>query len=219
MGVGPVALVASLIGLLSLAIRRPGEALLVASFPVAYLLFFLVTADLFFARFAIPLLPFIALLAGYGVVIVFQGVRRTTLRNASAVLAIALMVLPSLGLSARHDSLLRAEDTRLLLGRWVEANIPPGSKMAIEGYSFVDTRGRWLGPRKIPYQMEILPSLRTHPLDYYRREKFDYLIASSFAYGRYQLDPEARGDSLESYRRMEAELPLAAAFFPSSEGR
>ena len=169
-GLGPGVLAVSLLGLIALLFQRPRVCLLLLSFPASYLAFFLSRSDLFFARFAIPVLPFICILAAYGVLCLLRSIRPGTVKAVVFIVAALLLVFPPLLLDIRHNTLLRAEDTRLLLGRWVENNIPPGSKIAVEGYSYVDSQGRWLGPKKIPYDMTILSSLRHYTAEYYERE-------------------------------------------------
>ena len=218
-GTSPLMLAASAVGLALLAIADRRRLLLLVAFPLVYLAFFLLASDLFYARFAIPVIPFLALAAGYAAVRATAKVR-TGFRRYSAAAAIAgLLVLPPLAVDVKHDSLLRAEDTRLELGRWVEANLHPGGKMAVEGYSFVDFWGRRLAPKKIEYELQVLPSLRAHPLDYYRQEGFDYLVASSFVYGRYNLDPAAHAAEIQWYQELDRELPLVATFQPTADGR
>ena len=218
-GTSPWILGASILGLGLLALRRPGKALLVGCFPLAYLAFFLLGSSLFYARFALPVVPFVALLAGYAAVSLVDALHSWGWRWAVGGWAIALMVAPPLLVDAKHDSLLRAEDTRLQLARWVESNVPPGSKIAVEGYSLVDFWGRKVGFKKLEYSWQVNPSLRVNPLEYYRREKFDYLVASSFVYGRYHLDAQAHADAVHYYRQLEQEYPLVVAFHPTPDGR
>ena len=166
---GPAALVLAILGLATLARHRGRTALLLASFPTIYLAFFLAATDLFYARFALPAIPFLALLAGYGITEATSVIRPARLRAAATVALLLLLAAPSLVLDARHNTLLRTEDTRVVLGRWMEENVPPGSRLAVEGYSYLDTAGRPMGARKLPYDMEILPSLRIAPPGALRR--------------------------------------------------
>ena len=220
-GMGPAVLVACVVGLIVMAFRRHREGLLLASFPMVYLAFFLMGSNLFYARFAIPLLPFIAIFAGYGAVYAVQSARLVAPREAVAVLAVALiglMLVPSLVLDVRSDSLLKAEDTRVMLGRWVEENVPPGSKIALEGYTFLDSEGRQTGPMDIKYSLHVVPSLRTDPLDYFVQEKFDYLISSSFVYARYDLSPDAKASAIQYYQELNQRFPVVATFSPTADG-
>ena len=62
-------------------------------------------------------------------------------------------------------------------------------------------------------------SLRVNPLDYYRREKFDYLVASSYVYGRYHLDLQAHSDAVEYYQQLDRECPLVVVLLTHSRWR
>jgi len=218
-GMGGAVLVFSVAGIVLMGRRRPWEAVLVGSFPVAYLAFFLLGSSLFYARFAMPLLPFFALTAGYGAVELGERLARERWRAGVTALALALMIAQPFALDVKHDYLLRQEDTRLQLGRWVEENVPPGSKIAAEGYTFVDSQGQRTGPKKLDYSLELPSSLRSRPLDFYVREGFDYLISSSYVYGRYPLDPSAHKAAIEYYRELERRFPLVAEFSPTPDGR
>ncbi len=220
-GTSPAVLIACGLGLVVMARRRAKEAAVLVSFPLVYLAFFLAGSSLFYARFAIPLLPFVAMFAGYGVVYLAGAARAGLPGWGAGVLAaavIAVMALPSLVLDVRHDSLLRAEDTRMQLGRWIEENVPPGSKIALEGYTFLDSEGRQTGPRDIKYSLHVVPSLRVEPVDFYVQEKFDYLLVSSYVYARYLLSPESKATAIEAYQEIDRRFPLVATFSPTADG-
>ncbi len=218
-GTSPWMLAAFLLGLALLLIRQPGKALLVGSFPLAYLAFFLLGSSLFYARFALPVVPFVALLAAYAAVRIAQGVPLPGWRPIVAGAILILLAVPPLVVDLKHNSLLRTEDTRVQLARWMEDNVPPGSKLAIEGYSLVDFWGRRLGFKKLEYSWQVNSSLRARPLEDYRRDGIDYLVASSYVYGRYALDSQAHDEAIDYYRQLERELPLVAVLHPTTEGR
>ncbi|MHB1160127.1 MAG: glycosyltransferase family 39 protein [Chloroflexota bacterium] len=216
-GTSPILVALSALGLGLMAFRHPREALLVAAFPLAYLAFFLLGSSLFYARFAIPLIPFVALLAAHGIVALARPLPSPAWRRRAAVAVVLLLALQPLALDLKHNYLLGREDTRLQLGRWIEENVPPGSKLAAEGYSFVDSRGRRTGPKQLDYSLAQPSSLMADPLEHYSRG-FDYLIASSYVYGRYTLDPAAHRDAIEYYRLLDRSFPVVAQFFHTDEG-
>ena len=217
-GAGPVVLVAAVLGLAVALARISRPALLLAAFPAAYLAFFLLKSELFYARFALPLIPFVAILAAYGAVALARRLPSGAIWRMGAAVAVAALLVPSLVLSVKHDSLLGIEDTRLQLGRWIEENVPPGSRIAAEGYSYLDSRGHKTGPKKLDYALSMPSSLKGGTLNSYRQEGYDYLVASSFVYGRYQADPAVHDASIEFYRQLDRELPLAASFHPTHDG-
>ena len=218
-GTSPWILAASLLGLIILIYKRPQKGLLVGAFPFTYLAFFLFGSRLFFARFAIPVVPFVAILSGYALTSLVEAIPSLGWQWVGGFAAAALLVTPPLFVDAKHNVLLRTEDTRLQLARWVETNVPPGSKIAVEGYSLVDFWGRKLGFKKLEYSWDVSSSLRSKPLEYYRQEHFNYLVASSYVYGRYHLDVQAHAEAIDYYQQLERQLPLVIAFHPTAEGR
>lgn len=217
-GTSPILVPLSALGIGIMAIQHPRAAVVVGAFPLAYLAFFLFGSSLFYARFAIPLTPFVTLAAAYGIAALAHSLPSPVWRRWAAVAAVLLLSIQPLVLDLKHNYLLGREDTRLQLGRWIEENVPPGSKLAAEGYSFVDSRGRRTGPKQIEYSLAQPSSLRSDSLEHYSREGFDYLIASSYVYGRYNLDPVAHRGPIEYYQQLDQRFPVVAQFFPTDEG-
>ncbi len=77
-------------------------------------------------RFTMPLVPFLAILAGYGVVKLSAYVSGDY-RNAAI---IALMAFPLI-FAFRFGYLVLKNDSRIALRQWIEANIPEGSKIIV----------------------------------------------------------------------------------------
>jgi hypothetical protein len=121
-------------GLLLLARRRPRQALLLAAVPLAYLAVVLSKA-LFFARFALPLVPFACLFAAYALVWTWSRVRAPLPRRALASLLCLAALGPPALLGLRLDALASTSDTRLLARDWLLANLPLGAQVAVQRYS------------------------------------------------------------------------------------
>src|SRR5262249_58067173 len=90
--------------------------------------------------YAIPLLPCLAILAAValvrGVGWLSERVRLAGLWPAVAVAGIAALLLgPPLGRVAAYHRLLAQPDTRALGAAWVEHQVPPGARIALEPYS------------------------------------------------------------------------------------
>jgi hypothetical protein len=84
-----------------------------------------------YSRYALPLTPFICLLAASGVrklFAAFPAGRHAWL--CAAVLAAA--VFHPLRMDLRWDLLMSRPDTRTLAGEWIEKNLAPGSKIALD---------------------------------------------------------------------------------------
>lgn len=95
--------------------------LYVGLYGVVFYLFFRYTH-----RFAVPLIPFLALFAGYGFGAFFQKTSNTFIK---AVLVLTLFV--PIVISAQLGYLAYQNDSRILARQWVEANIPEGSKILV----------------------------------------------------------------------------------------
>ena len=221
-GFGPFGLLLALTGIPLMGSRHLRQTLLLASLPVTYLAFFVLASSVFYARFAIPLLPFLAIFAALDATTLLGevGVRSSSLARTLlvGVLLAAALVVPPLVLDLRHDSLLTVEDTRFLLGRWIDENIPFGTKIGVEGYTLLDSEGRHLDPRKLDYHIVAFPTLAVHSPQSYLLAKFDYLIVSSYVYGRYPATDKYQ-EGLERYREFDRQFRLVAVFSPTRDGR
>jgi hypothetical protein len=94
--------------------------------------------ELFFARFALPLLPSLAILAGVGVASLAGLVVRTARLQIVAVAAVTSIVLivvliPESVLTVRHNQLATTTDTRVLARRWLRQR-GDGVRVATENY-------------------------------------------------------------------------------------
>ena len=138
--VGWAHLAAAIAGAALVLARDRRLAALLLAFPLFYLAG-MWSKTLFFWRFALPLLPFVALLAACGWVelsrrLAGRGARAGATGTPWATLAVLLAVgsaEPAARL-VRHDQLLHREATWSQARDWVLANVPPGSALFFEGY-------------------------------------------------------------------------------------
>ena len=219
-GVGWVILALGLVGLGLLGRRHPRRAATVAAFPVAYLLFMLQT-ELFFARFALPVVPFVCLLAAAGVVLVATWTGRVLgSQNATALgisLAVVALVQPALNV-ALHDRLVTREDTRVLAAEWALANIPPDAKVALEDYTIRDRRPRAYGGPAWQLDTDLFDVNDVRATDPCAalRGRYRYFITSSFQSARFAGDAGLR--QAEFYACLEREGRLLAHFGAGQSG-
>jgi hypothetical protein len=191
--------------------RGDRMSILLLSFPLLYYASMGSTRH-YFARYALPLLPFGAVFAAEALMVGSAWVRRRRVRWGRCLamaLAIASIAQP-LAWSIRHDVLLTRQDTRTLAKEWIEAHIPPGAKIATDWPVYepplsretyeVDTRGG--------------EGLSGRPLAWYREQGFDYLIASSFIYRITLLDKEQDARRRAFYAALDEELELVRRFSP-----
>jgi 4-amino-4-deoxy-L-arabinose transferase-like glycosyltransferase len=217
-------------GLLGLALAAVGAVAgwrvqraatgLVLCFPLTYLAFMLPKA-LFFARFALPLLPFICLLAATGALALVRATPRGWREPVLAVLVLAALAQPLLN-DVQHNRLLARADTRVLAASWVRQHLAGEGRLKMGEYTIQDTS--WRHRTNLPPEIEqhIGPIDIGSNTDEVRElvdRKVQYVVISSFTYGR--ADPELVPDSSESglgyarlYRSLESDAQLVARFAP-----
>lgn len=190
-GLGYVPAVAAVAGA-ALALRRDWRrGLLLVVFPVLFFLF-LGSQARFFGRWLLPAYPALALLAAYAAVRAADLVPRRAWRPAVlAALAVAL-VGQGLFSSVRSASVLGREDTRSLARKWLVANVPAGSGVAVEPFipqGFLTIGGREdqeryrRFPVKRPFQA-YEKKLTPGRVDRYLREGYCWVVTASTQKGR-----------------------------------
>jgi hypothetical protein len=114
-GLGP-ALIVGVLGLVVAFVQRTRADLILAGFVLVYFVD-LLTLHAHFDRYVLPLVPALGALAGR-----FRSLAPVTL---------LLLVIP-LTWSIRDAKQLTRTDTRIIAHRWVERNIPPGTRIAAD---------------------------------------------------------------------------------------
>jgi hypothetical protein len=224
----------------ALAVRGPREAILLA-FAVPYLLV-IVTWSSRFERYVIPLLPGFTLLAGAMLV---QGVawlsERGRLRRPwpgiALAAAAALVLTPALGRVAAYHQLLARPDTRTLGAGWVERQVPPGARIAVEPYGValpVARRQLREAPGSLAgFQPPLLPDregdatgrdagywlvrLDTYDLDRLIRDQVEYVILSGFVYQRHRQACDQHPTPCRFYAELETRSELVFSASPGVE--
>jgi hypothetical protein len=234
--VGTPLLLAAGVGL-AVWLRRPRpEHAVVLAFPLPYLAI-IGTWGSRFERYAVPLLPFVCLLAAVGL----AALTRRRGRRVVPILAAAAVLIasPVLARVLYYEMLLRRPDSREVAGQWIESNIPAGSSVAMERYSPPTPWGdHTLGSRPMlsPPQglAERLPRmasaarpparLRILPLDAYdvgvlRHRGIDYVVLSSFVYQRHMESCDRFPQPCRFYADLARRARLVYALHPSPEGQ
>ncbi|MFO7169121.1 MAG: phospholipid carrier-dependent glycosyltransferase [Chloroflexota bacterium] len=169
-------------GLVLAFVRRTKADVLVLAFVVPAVLQ-LTGVKVVFFRNAVPLLPFLCILAGAALVAAL-GLRRagpaqsdgaagrwSRIRGRAGLLAAAVALIAAQPLAkALHDELLRARPTtRVLATEWVERNAPDGARIWLEdGTLILSGRLRVLGGAPVT----------THDPAWYRENGFSFLVAN-----------------------------------------
>lgn len=130
------------LGGLALALWRRGPAdVILLAFVLPYFVF-IGSLSSRFERYALPLLPFLALLAALALVEGGGRLRQTrwglTGRwrpGLGLAVAACLLVVPEVARVTYLHVVLSRPDSRVLAGAWIEREIPAGSRIAMEPYS------------------------------------------------------------------------------------
>ncbi len=125
----PVALLA-IAGVVVLALRRPRIAIVLAAFPLAFLLF--ISNTVAATRYLNPVLPFMALFAAAALDSTASHSRRGT---AVLVAVTAIAALPAVSASIGVGTFFRQDDTRTLAARYFAHEVPAGTTVLVQPYS------------------------------------------------------------------------------------
>jgi len=135
-GMGVPLLVAGIVGLVLYVWRDRRDGVLFAVFPVLYYAF-IGSGQTAFARYILPIVPFLCLAAAHLVVEAARGMA-VRLQRVEATTAVAWMVsilvaAPSAVATIRTDLLLARTDNRLIAADWIHSRFPDGVTMAQTG--------------------------------------------------------------------------------------
>jgi 4-amino-4-deoxy-L-arabinose transferase-like glycosyltransferase len=129
-GIGIPMLFTGALGWLLLCWRSPRRGALVGLFPVSYYVV-LGSGYTVFARYMLPVVPFLCLTAGYAVTAasgwLAARMQRPNWAPAMATLGVVGLLLPSAVSVVKFDRLIARTDSRLLVRRWIEQRFPPGT--------------------------------------------------------------------------------------------
>lgn len=230
-GLGVVPVVAATIGGLVLALRNPRIALLLVPGPLLFFAF-MGTQERFFARWALPVYPFVVLLAAWGAVRLAERVPRLP---AAAVVAVAALALGAQGLvySAHNATVLTRADTRETAREWMLANIPAGAGIVLEpiapdawaepwvkratSHFRVNENGN-LVPLPKPKLEDYARTLRPNLIGAYQRAEDCWVITGSILRGRPFVTPDRAPFAIDYYQALERRAERVFAVTPLAEG-
>lgn len=200
-GYGLIPLLLSIVGVISLMKER-SKLLLIAFFSVLYFLV-MGKSRLFFARFTLPVVPFLCIFSAAGLMFIAEYIsHRKKIVVVTTVLLLA--ILQGLIFSLRHDYLISKTDTRIIARDWIKENVPPGSKILIETYgpNLKDFKN---GKPLNGYQVKggLVGQLPQKSIKDYKREGYEYIVTSSFVSDRYTRSPEIYKKEIDFYASLD----------------
>ena len=194
--------------------KGPGHVrwALAVIFPVVYF-WFVSRQTLVFARYLLPLGPFISLLAATAVVSGVSLLRRWSIPRAiRSTLIVALTLatlLPATISSVRFDRNIAKQGTAAQAYEWIGRNVPQQSTIVTEPGSPMLAHG--------PFRIRTVRQLRQHAYAEYVDMGADYLIASSQSYGHYVDSPAAFPTEYGEYKRLFDSAEEVARFTASAD--
>jgi hypothetical protein len=220
-GLGIIFLIFSLIGLLWILVQHRKVILFLFSFPVLYYLLMGNTGHAF-ARYALPLIPFLALSTGG---VIWQIAHWLNEKNRLPIWSVVgiggllwgLCLAPSIVSSIRHNYLLTQVDTRTQAKLWIESNLPEGSQIAQEWHTpelAEGTKTIPLSARSYNLWTSSVYGLSDFPIDHYCQERFDYLITSSFIRDIPMILQSAQNIKDDFYNKLDQNANLLIEFTP-----
>jgi 4-amino-4-deoxy-L-arabinose transferase-like glycosyltransferase len=165
--------------------RGPGRVrwLVVIAFTLIYFVL-IARQQIVFARYLLPIIPMLCLLAATAVISGVSLLRRYEIpRGPRTALIVALTlvgIVPGAVNSVRFDIVTGRGGTWALAYDWISKNIPKGS------YVVLETRQILLPAEQ--YKSDHMSQLRQKAYEDYKREGVQYLVASSQCYGPYFQD-------------------------------
>jgi 4-amino-4-deoxy-L-arabinose transferase-like glycosyltransferase len=192
-------------------VRGPGRVrwALAVTFPLLYF-WMLSTQGIVYARYLLPIIPPLCVLAAVAVVSGVSLLRRYEIPRAPrtaliAALTIAALLPPAI-MAVRGDRDIARQSTVDLAYAWIVQNIPGDARIIVEG------RVIMLPPQ---YRVEHVSALRLKPYEQWRNQGAEYLIASSGAYGKAFGAPQMYPDHYEQYMRIFTQSRELVRFTPS----
>lgn len=194
-------------------VRGPGRVrwALAVTFPAVYF-WMLTTQGIVYARYLLPMVPSLCVLAAVAVVSGVSLLRRYEIPRAArtaliAGLTIAALLPPAI-VSVQGDRDLARVSTLDVAYAWIVHNIPAGSRIVVEQRAL-----------RLPaqYRSQNISYLRLKSYEQWRGESIDYLIASSGAYGPVLQSPHAFPTEYGQYMHLFTLTRELARFQPSSD--
>jgi hypothetical protein len=182
-GLGWPVFIAVAAGMFMAAMKRDRLLLVVAALPMAMILV-LGAQHMYFARFLLPTLPALLVIAAAALERLFA------IRAALGLCTALVVALPTLVDAVRFDAVLTQKDTRRMAADWVATQV--------SGDAVVTTDAALLDPSPAEQQTDTV----------------EYVIASSFTSEVRAVDPEREARRQALYARLNTDAAVVAQFRP-----
>jgi 4-amino-4-deoxy-L-arabinose transferase-like glycosyltransferase len=201
--------ISAVIGFALAVWRKHGPVLLVCSFLFVY--FVTMSTNLVrFERFLVPMIPALALAAGYVFAEIARWRPQISPRFLLSMLLGLLLLEPVMAVGRLNHNLTQT-DVRTIARGWVVENLPLNSRIAREAFTpNLDNE---------PYEVQTIGFLNQQTTVWYQENEFDYLVFAQARYGVLWRDPERYADLIARYERLWDDMDLVAEFVGPYVGR
>lgn len=195
-------------------VTGPGRArwVLAIAFPLVYFRF-LSHQNIIFARYLLPIVPFLSLLAAASVVAAVGWMRRAGLparvRNGLVIVLTVVAIAPPAYTAISYDADAAKTWTQGLAADWIKRQLPPGTSIRLEGSLAL----------KLPaaYKTTYAKQLLMDDTEDYAGRGIQYLVASSQCYGQFFADPVSYRTEYDEYQRIFSLTEEVARFTASKD--
>ena len=199
----------AILGMVYGIIFRPKEAGLLSIFPVVYFVFissFIVRND----RTFLPMTPFLFLSAAWFLVILFDQLKswqpkllRQLFLLIFTSLVLVMMAFPMSKTFTGTQRLMTVNSRET--GRvWINDNVPPDAKIAVESYA------PFVNPTRFSVQGFV--QMIDYDAEWYIEQGFDYLVFSQGMYWRFYNEPERYGNQIAQYEKLFEQFDVVMVF-------
>jgi hypothetical protein len=191
---------------------RPG--IVMAVFPIV-LFSFMGGQKIVFARFLLPAIPPLVVLAAFGLIWMVQRFRfLQQFRQLTYLLGLMILLGQPLIYLVWFNYLLTLPDTRQLATDWLMENFPKDTVIVKESYSvlpaMLSLNNHW--PYKVIHLDERGPT--RNQVDHYLMHKTEIIALSNFTAGRIRQDPAEEAARLKQLALLEEKAVLIKTFNP-----
>jgi hypothetical protein len=239
-GVGWVPLISAFAGTVLLIVRDRKRALILVVAPVVFLVF-MSTYSRWFGRWAMPVVPFVALLAGVAAACAVELIPTSNRLVTGLVTAVAFVGLCAQGfaMDVHLGRVLSNTDTRETVRNWMRGHIPYGAQVVVEpgvvpqrwlGKSIDSSRafvfGETHGPVEKTWRImsqgfviqgspeRYASTLRPSLINAYRRQGWCWVMTASTQRGRVERDPANSPAAVAYYKRLKRSASLVHTTSP-----
>lgn len=185
---------------------------LVTVFPLVYFRF-VSNQNIVYARYLLPLIPFLSILAAAAVVWIVDWLRqidvRRPVRSLVTVALTLIAIAPPAYTSISYDANAAKVWTTEQAYEWIRRELPAGTSIRLEGSLAI----------KLPptYRTSYVKQLRVDAVSAYAATGVQYLVASSQCFGPYIKDPALYPSEYADYQRIFAQTEEVARFRETGE--